>query len=127
MRVPTDLTCAICEEVAEEPAHLAECLECSRWFHLNPYSNRPGKDCGDAVIGMGDGIETTCNDCIEAAERRRVAALGERFDRLSKSKNELEQRVAALTECFGSLETIRQDVGEQFKRLTAALDGHLKR
>ena len=76
MRVPTDLTCAICEEVAEEPAHLAECLECSRWFHLNPYSNRPGKDCGDAVIGMGDGIETTCNDCIEAAERRRVAALG---------------------------------------------------
>jgi len=76
MRAPTDLTCAVCEEPAQEVAHLAECLECSRWFHLNPYSNRPGKDCGDAVIGMGDGIETNCNDCIEAAERRRVAALG---------------------------------------------------
>lgn len=76
MRAPTDLTCAVCNEPAEEVAYLSECLACSRWFHLNPYSNRPGKDCGDAMIGQTDGIETTCNDCIESAERRRIAALG---------------------------------------------------
>lgn len=76
MRTPTDLTCAVCDEAAEDVAHLAECIECDRWFHLNPYSNRPGKDCGDAVIGQTDGVETICNDCIEATERRRVAALG---------------------------------------------------
>lgn len=60
-------------------------------------------------------------------EKDESGTIGERFDRLSKSKSELEQRIAALAECFGSLETIRQDVGEQFKQLTAALDGHLKR
>ena len=76
MRAPADLTCAVCGETAEAATLLAECFECDRWFHLNPYSNQPGKDCGDAVIGPTDGIETTCNECIEAAERRRVAALG---------------------------------------------------
>lgn len=76
MRAPTDLTCAVCNEPAEDAAQLAECFECSRWYHLNPYSNQPGKDCGDAMIGATDGVETICNDCIEAAERRRVATLG---------------------------------------------------
>lgn len=76
MRAPSDLTCGVCGEQAEHPTLLAECFDCSRWFHLNPYSNQPGRDCGDAVIGSSDGIETTCNDCIEAAERQRVAALG---------------------------------------------------
>ncbi|MCK9495580.1 MAG: hypothetical protein M0R75_08800 [Dehalococcoidia bacterium] len=76
MRTPPDLVCAVCHEEAEDASLLSECLDCSRWYHLNPYSNRPGKDCGDAMLGSGDGVETICNDCIEAAEHRRVAALG---------------------------------------------------
>src|SRR5690606_34632861 len=76
MPAPTDLTCAICGETAADATELAECLECRRWFHLNPYSNRPGKDCGDAVIGESDGIVMMCNECAEAEERRRIAALG---------------------------------------------------
>ena len=72
-------------------------------------------------------LQKEVDAALLSLEKDDTGTIGERFDRLSKSKNELEQRVAALTECFGSLETIRQDVGEQFKRLTAALDGHLKR
>lgn len=76
MRAPDTLTCAVCDADAESVHHLSECFECARWFHLNPYSNQPGQDCGDASIGPTDGIETYCNDCIEAIQRRHVAAIG---------------------------------------------------
>lgn len=80
-----------------------------------------------ALVDQVGALQKEVDAALLSLEKDESGTIGERFDRLSKSKSELEQRVAALTECFGSLETIRQDVGEQFKRLTAALDGHLKR
>lgn len=73
MRSTDDLTCAVCEEEAESILHLAECFTCRRLFHLNPYNNRPGKDCGDAGLGSVEGIETYCADCIDAARRMEAA------------------------------------------------------
>ncbi len=72
-------------------------------------------------------LQKEVDQTLLSLEKDEGGTIGERLDRLSKSKSELEQRMAALTACFGSLEAIRQDVGEQFKRLTATLDGHLKR
>lgn len=80
-----------------------------------------------ALVDQVGALQKEVDAALLSLEKDESGTIGERFDRLSKSKSELEQRVAALTQCFGSLETIRQDVGEQFKRLTAALDGHLKR
>lgn len=76
MRPPDDLTCAVCGEVAESALLLAECFDCVRWFHLNPYSNQPGQDCGDAGIGANEGIETFCQDCLDAREREHESQLG---------------------------------------------------
>jgi chromosome segregation ATPase len=80
-----------------------------------------------ALVDQVAALQKEVDAALLSLEKDESGTIGERFDRLSKSKSELEQRVAALTECFGSLEAIRQDVGEQFKRLTATLDGHLKR
>jgi chromosome segregation ATPase len=80
-----------------------------------------------ALIDQVAALQKEVDQCLLSLEKDESGTIGERFDRLSKTKSELEQRMAALTACFGSLEAIRQDVGEQFKRLTAALDGHLKR
>lgn len=59
-------TCEICDETAETEL-LQECFECGRTFHLNPYNNRPGKDCGDALIGASFGVHYYCTPCLEAA------------------------------------------------------------
>ena len=58
--------CAICGEQAEA-ALLQECFHCGRTFHLNPYNNQPGQDCGDALIGESLGVHYLCDICIEAA------------------------------------------------------------
>ena len=58
--------CGVCNEVEETP--LVECIECGIMFHLNPRIDRPGKDCGDAILGESMGLEMICNNCI--AERR---------------------------------------------------------
>jgi len=74
---PSDaLTCAVCGEAAESAIWLSECFRCVRPFHLNPYNNQPGKDCGDAVLGGDAGVETYCNDCTEAELRAAEAAVG---------------------------------------------------
>ncbi|MEX1022145.1 MAG: hypothetical protein WD058_03255 [Dehalococcoidia bacterium] len=73
----SDLTCAVCEETAESAEWLSECLECRRPFHLNPYNNRPGRDCGDALLGgESSGVETFCSDCLAAEQRAARAAMG---------------------------------------------------
>ncbi len=71
-----DLTCAVCGEEAESAAWLSECFNCGRAFHLNPYQNRPGRDCGDALLGETLGVESYCADCLEAERRAAEAALG---------------------------------------------------
>ena len=55
--------CGICNEVEETP--LAFCIECGTKFHLNPRKDRPGKDCGDVVLGQSMGVEMICNNCID--------------------------------------------------------------
>lgn len=55
--------CGVCNEVEETP--LVPCIECMTEFHLNLRKDRPGKDCGDAILGESMGVEMICNHCIE--------------------------------------------------------------
>jgi hypothetical protein len=57
--------CAICGEPEPNVALLSDCFDCGAWFHLNPYSDRPGIDCGDAVLGETLGVHFYCLRCIE--------------------------------------------------------------
>ncbi|HWV51043.1 hypothetical protein [Pseudorhodoplanes sp.] len=82
------------------------------------------------------GIKALVGDVIEqqkkfdaallSLEKDEETSISERLERLTKTKSELEHRLVALTECFGSLEAIRRDIGEHFQKLNATLDGHLK-
>ncbi|MDA1004402.1 MAG: hypothetical protein O3B31_13830 [Chloroflexi bacterium] len=60
--------CAICEAPESNSALLSDCFDCGAWFHLNPYSDRPGIDCGDAVLGETLGVHFYCQRCIEIRE-----------------------------------------------------------
>ncbi len=48
-RTPTEVTCAVCSEAAQEAAS-ALCGECDRPFHLNLHNDVDGKDCGEVWI-----------------------------------------------------------------------------
>jgi hypothetical protein len=72
-------------------------------------------------------LQKSLDAMLVSLEKDESETMSERFERLSKGKSEIEQRISALTECFGSLESIRRDIGEHFQKLNAALDGHLKR
>jgi predicted nucleic acid-binding Zn-ribbon protein len=83
------------------------------------------------------GIKARLNDVSEqqkaldaaliSLEKQDDEAIGERLERLAKRKAELEQRIAALNESFGSLEAMRSDIGEHFEKLNTSLGTHLKR
>ena len=73
--------CGVCNEVEETP--LVECIECGTMFHLNPRIDRPGKDCGDAILGDAMGIE--------------MIPLGDGFTWLSK---DIEKDKALARECW---------------------------
>jgi predicted nucleic acid-binding Zn-ribbon protein len=83
------------------------------------------------------GIKARLNDVSEqqkaldaaliSLEKQDDEAIGERLERLAKRKAELEQRIAALNDSFGSLEAMRSDIGEHFEKLNASLGTHLKR
>ncbi len=60
-----DDACGICG-VAAEPVLLQMCFRCDTLYHLNPYSNVEGIDCGDAVIGAELGLYYYCSPCIVA-------------------------------------------------------------
>ena len=57
--------CEICGE-PDAPEYLQECFQCGRTFHLNPYNNQPGRDCGDALIGESLGVHYLCELCLQA-------------------------------------------------------------
>lgn len=80
-----------------------------------------------ALVDQVATLQREVDTALLSLEKDDSGTIAERLDRLSKNKSELEQRIAALTESFGSLEAIRRDIGEHFQRLNAALDGHLKR
>ncbi|MGE3856675.1 MAG: hypothetical protein AB7G21_06945 [Dehalococcoidia bacterium] len=58
-------TCGICG-VDAEPLLLQMCFRCDTQYHLNPYSNREGIDCGDAIIGPELGVYYYCAPCLVA-------------------------------------------------------------
>lgn len=60
-----DPNCGICGLVAE-PTLLQACFRCDVTFHLNPYANVEGIDCGDAVIGLELGVYFYCTPCLGA-------------------------------------------------------------
>ncbi len=57
--------CGICGLDAE-PVLLQMCFRCDVQYHLNPYSNREGIDCGDAIIGPELGVYYYCSPCLVA-------------------------------------------------------------
>jgi hypothetical protein len=57
--------CGICG-VGAEPVLLQMCFRCDVQYHLNPYSNREGIDCGDAIIGPELGVYYYCSPCLVA-------------------------------------------------------------
>jgi len=75
------------------------------------------------VFAQQKNVETA----LLSLEKDDDGMIGDRLERLSKGKNEIEGRISALTDCFGSLESIRRDIGEHFQKLNVTLDGHLKR
>lgn len=72
-------------------------------------------------------LQKALDQTLLSLEKQDEEAIGERLERLSKRKAEIEQRIAALNDSFGSLEAIRSDIGAHFERLSASLGSHLKR
>lgn len=60
--------CAVCLAMEPDAARISVCYDCGEPFHLNPYSNREGIDCGDAVLGENQGLYLFCRRCLEAEE-----------------------------------------------------------
>ena len=60
-----DDNCGICGLEAA-PVLLQLCFRCDVSYHLNPYSNRDGIDCGDAIIGPELGVYYYCSPCLVA-------------------------------------------------------------
>jgi predicted nucleic acid-binding Zn-ribbon protein len=56
--------CVICGETEPDRRLLSQCFGCGQRYHLNPYSNQPGKDCGDAVLGEEFGLFYYCETCL---------------------------------------------------------------
>ncbi|MSQ35732.1 MAG: hypothetical protein EXR63_01110 [Dehalococcoidia bacterium] len=74
-------TCTVCNEPEPPPALLSECFGCAQPYHLNPYANRPGKDCGDAWIGDDAlTLQFFCQRCIDRARQQAGAAPATRSD-----------------------------------------------
>lgn len=80
-----------------------------------------------ALVEQVATLQKDVDAALLSLEKDESGTIGERLDRLTKSKSDLEQRIAALTDSFGSLEAIRRDIGEHFQRLNTALNGHLNR
>jgi chromosome segregation ATPase len=80
-----------------------------------------------ALVEQVGTLQKEVDLALLSLEKDDSGTIGDRLDSLSKGKSELEQRIASLTDSFGSLEAIRRDIGEHFQRLNTALDGHLKR
>ncbi|MFA7248434.1 MAG: hypothetical protein WC273_02265 [Dehalococcoidia bacterium] len=63
-----DGRCDVCG-VEAEPVLLHACFRCDAKYHLNPYSNVDGIDCGDAVLGPEEGLFYYCAPCLDEIDR----------------------------------------------------------
>ncbi len=61
------VTCEICGESETDASLLSDCGRCGVLYHLNPRSDREGKDCGDVQLGSQEipAIQFLCDRCIE--------------------------------------------------------------
>jgi predicted nucleic acid-binding Zn-ribbon protein len=80
-----------------------------------------------ALFGEVLTLRNQLDAALSALEREENEAISDRVERLSKSKQEIERRLAALTDCFGSLEALRGDISGHFEKMNTALGNHLKR
>jgi predicted nucleic acid-binding Zn-ribbon protein len=72
-------------------------------------------------------IQNRLDAALLSLEKEENETIGARIERLSKAKADMEQRIASLTECFGSLESMRGEIGSHFEKLQVTLDQHRKR
>ncbi|MDA1241504.1 MAG: hypothetical protein O2798_11790 [Chloroflexi bacterium] len=75
MTVAHETKCSVCGESVDDPSLISECMRCGRGFHLRRRMDRPGIDCGDAVVGDTLGIETFCRPCIDRIEEEATAGM----------------------------------------------------
>ncbi len=61
---------------------------------------------------------------VEELESDRDEPLAARVEALSRSKRDVERRIATLAESFAELEQVRRDVGDLFVKLSADLSAH---
>ncbi|MQA00894.1 MAG: hypothetical protein GEU80_16500 [Dehalococcoidia bacterium] len=73
----TGTVCAICQRTEHNAALLSPCYGCGSMFHLNPYSNREGIDCGDAILGETLGVHFYCQRCLDEIDREEREAAGD--------------------------------------------------
>lgn len=64
-----ELTCRVCGKREDDPALISYCADCARPFHLNPFNNREGIDCGDVWSGGEENpaLQFFCHPCMAAA------------------------------------------------------------
>ena len=59
--------CSVCGETENDPQRLEICSNCGQFFHLNPFQNRPGTDCGNVWPSADDAVlQFGCNTCLAA-------------------------------------------------------------
>lgn len=92
---------------------------------LDPLKHKESgiKAMADEVTALRNRLDAA----LVALEREENETISDRVERLSKSKQEIETRLAALADSFKSLESIRDDIGGHFEKMNSALGAHLKR
>jgi chromosome segregation ATPase len=80
-----------------------------------------------ALLGSVVAAQNRLDAALLSLEKDDSETIGARIERLSKAKADMEQRIASLNECFGSLEAMRSDIGSHFDKLHFTLEGHRKR
>lgn len=62
-----DAACCVCGEPVDD-SNASDCYGCGRRFHMNPRSDRPGKDCGEVWLDdTSMTLQFACRLCLDAA------------------------------------------------------------
>jgi predicted nucleic acid-binding Zn-ribbon protein len=80
-----------------------------------------------ALFGEVTALRNKLDTALIALEREENETISDRVERLSKSKQEIDRRLAALNDCLGSLESLRGDISGHFEKLNTTLGEHLRR
>ncbi len=80
-----------------------------------------------ALFSEVTALRNKLDNALVALEREENETIAERVERLAKSKQEIDRRLAALNDCFSSLESLRGDISGHFEKMNATLGDHLRR